>query len=297
MADANTVHTPPSCRTSRNLSGRVPGVPPRKALFFGFQNALRRAIQTRYHQVKGFYNRSKKTKLLSAQLPKELHNRLDSLIARDIAALLWRTKTTIPIPQSVTFELKQLHQHLADITRPWSISIGHVVPRVPQFTSLGDACRMGGGAFCHELKFWFDIVWSPQTRALFDEGRIHINLLEFTVVLLQLAAAIVRSEDTPAITSMPPLSKLLIRTDNSPSRNWAHKYRLAPSEANYLSVYMHRSSSELNLLSPATMWQALTTPSLTLYRAPLNLSHILIVANRFFARSRGSSLITFSTQV
>ena len=72
---------------------------PGRALFFGFQNALRRAIQYRYHQVKGYYNRDKQTKILSAQLPKDLHNRLDNLIARDIAALLWRTKTKIDNPQ------------------------------------------------------------------------------------------------------------------------------------------------------------------------------------------------------
>jgi hypothetical protein len=211
---------------------------PGRALFFGFQNALRRAIQSRFHQVKAFYNRAKKTKLLSAQLPKDLHTRMDSLIARDIAALLWRTKTAIPIPPSVTHELHQLHQHLADTTRPWSISIGHVVPRDPQFTSLGDACGTGGGAFCHELEYWFDILWSTETRTAFVAGQIHINLLEFVVVLLQLAAAVTRAEEAQPITPMPPLSKLLIRTDNSPSRNWAHKVS-ARSERGQLFVSLY----------------------------------------------------------
>ena len=114
-------------------------------LFFGFQNSLCRAIQSRFYQVKAFLNRTKETKLLSTQLPKGLHHRLDSLIARDIAALPWQTKTAIAIPPSVTHKIKALHPHLADTTRPLAISIGHVVPRDPQFTSIGDACGIGGG--------------------------------------------------------------------------------------------------------------------------------------------------------
>ena len=211
---------------------------PGRALFFGFQNALRRAIQNRYHQVKGYYNRDKQTKILSAQLPKDLHTRLDNLIARDIAALLWRTKTKIDIPKPVSHELQQLHALLNNPTINWSISIGHVIPRDAQFTSLGDACGTGGGAFCHELKYWFDILWSPRVRKAFDTGTIHINLLEFAVVLIQLAAAITRSEEPIPIVAMPPLSKLLIRTDNSPSKNWAHKVS-AKSERGQLLVSLY----------------------------------------------------------
>jgi len=55
--------------------------------------------------------------------------------------------------------------------------------------------------------------------------------MEFTVVILQLAAVITIMEEhelQPSIaakfpTGIPKLAKLLIRTDNSPSQNWAHK--------------------------------------------------------------------------
>ena len=109
-------------------------------MFFGFQNALLRTIRERYHKVKGYYSRQNKLQRLSMQLPKHLHHRLDSLIARDMAALIWKTKTIIPLPAPVQFELENLYSILADAQRPWSISIGHVVPRDAQFTSLGDAC-------------------------------------------------------------------------------------------------------------------------------------------------------------
>ena len=224
---------------------------PGRVLFFGFQNALRRAIQARYHQVKGYYNRTKQTKMLEAQLPKDLHTRIDNLIARDMAALLWRTKSAISIPLSVTNELRQLHEHLADPSRDWSISIGHVVPREPQFTSIGDACGIGGGAFCHELRFWFDVIWSEKVQSYFVAGKIHINLLEFIVVLIQLAAAITRAEE-PAGSDipMPPLSMLLLRTDNSPSRNWAHKIS-ARSERGQLFVSVYAALLERTTLTVA----------------------------------------------
>ena len=83
-------------------------------------------------------------------------------------------------------------------------------------------------------------MWSEKTQQQFVSGKIHINILEFIVVLLQLAAAIVKYETQPAETSMQPLSKLLIRTDNSPSRNWAHKVS-AKSERGqlFVSLYAH----------------------------------------------------------
>jgi hypothetical protein len=212
-----------------------------RAMFFGFQNAMRRAIQSRYHQVKGFYRRKQKLQHLSNQLPKDLHHRLDSLIARDIASLIWKTKTRIELTAPIQFEISQLHSLIADHNYPWSISIGHVIPRDPQFTSHGDACPIGGGAFSHELEYWFDVVWSDRTRQLFDAGQVHINVLEFIIVLLQLAAAITRDRDGFQVTELHPirpLHKLLIRSDNSPSCNWAHKVS-AKSERGQLFVSMY----------------------------------------------------------
>lgn len=210
-----------------------------RATFFSFQNSLCRAIQQRFHQVKGYYNRSCKEGEFKAQLPKDLHHRLDRLIARDMATLLWRTKTPIPIPPPVTYELKALHRQFSDFSRPWSISIGHVVPRDAQFTSLGDACGTGGGAYCHDLEYWFDVIWSPLTRQQFNAGSIHINILEFVVVILQLAAAITRAEEDGKQYNIQPLSKLLIRTDNSPSRNWAQHKVSAKSERGQLFVSIY----------------------------------------------------------
>ena len=209
-----------------------------RASFFSFQNAMRRAIWQRYHQVKGYYQRHHRRQHFASLLPENLHGRLESLTSREMAALLWKSNTLISLSEAVLFELHQLYSHLADTNRPGSISIAHIIPRDAQFTSLGDACGTGGGAFCHKLQYWFDIVWTPATRSAFLAGDIHINILEFIVVIIQLVACITRAEQSGNPFRIQPLSKVLIRTDNSPTRNWAHKAS-AKSERGQLLVSVY----------------------------------------------------------
>jgi hypothetical protein len=148
-----------------------------------------------------------------------------------MAALLWATSTKTKVTVPLQHELRQIHAHMRNCTVPWEMKIAHVIPRDPQITSIGDACLTGGGAYCTELSYWFDIIWSAKTKESLENKVLHINLLEFTVVILQLAAVITCIEEPqlhPQIQQVfpqgiPDLAKLLIRTDNSPSQNWAHK--------------------------------------------------------------------------
>jgi len=217
-----------------------------RTLFFAFQNALRRALQTKFYQVRGYYYRQNKRKQLQLQLPKHLHSRIDALIARDMAQLLWSSQSKIKLTKQVQREIQNLHAHLANTTIPWEICIGHTVKRDSQFVSLGDACLSGGGAYCTHLEYWFDIIWSETTQKQLHAKFLHINVMEFIVVILQLAAAITIAEEPnlyePLQTKYPhgiqPLMQLLIRTDNSPSQNWAHKVS-AKSERGQLFVSIY----------------------------------------------------------
>ena len=94
-------------------------------------------------------------------------------------------------------ELTQVYEHLRDQSKPWEMQIGHVIPcdATGTFTSIGDACTTGGGAFCDVLHYWFDTIWSPKTRVALVNNEIHINVMEFVVVLLQLAAVITLAEE------------------------------------------------------------------------------------------------------
>jgi hypothetical protein len=123
MVDSQDTYHPPSRRASWYTS--LPMLPePTPLTFFGFQNALRSVIQSGFHQVKGFYNRTKKTKLLSlcnlyagcrgvewAQtsssqryLSTFLRNRFQHAYAFTLADVLWLTESSSPvsIPAAIT---------------------------------------------------------------------------------------------------------------------------------------------------------------------------------------------------
>ena len=66
ILEAATLHGTLADASRANRQGRT--------LFFSFQNALRRAIQTRFNHVRGYYSRQKKQKTFAAQLPSHLHH-------------------------------------------------------------------------------------------------------------------------------------------------------------------------------------------------------------------------------
>ena len=146
------------------------------------------------------------------------------------------------------------------------ICSGHTVKRDSQFTSLGDACFSGGGAYCTHLEYWFDIIWSETTRKCLHDKILHINVMEFIVVILQLAAVITITEGTklyqPLQSKYPngiqPLTQLLIRTDNSPRKIGLTKCRQNQKGGNYSLAYTLTSSNAQTLLL-----FAITLPELT----------------------------------
>ena len=248
ILEAATLHGTLADASRANRQGRT--------LFFGFQNALRKTIQTRFHQIRGYNKRNGKVRKYKAELPKHLHHRIDAMIAREMAALLWSQKVKVPITPAVRSELTNIHNLLADPFYKWEMQIGNVIPRDPQFISFGDACLTAGGAFCDTLEFWFDIHWSTTTKQAITNEKIHINLLEFTVVIIQLAAVISIMEEQALVPSVaakfpngiPKLAKLLIRTDNSPSQNWAHKVS-ARSEQGQQLVHIYAAMLERTSLA------------------------------------------------
>jgi hypothetical protein len=224
ILEAATLHGTLADASRANRQGRT--------LFIGFRNALWKAIQTRFHQFRGFNKRQGKIRKYQVDLLKHLHHCIDAMIARDMAALLWSQKVKVPITQAVRGELTALYNLIANPLYKWEMHIGHVIPRNPQFTSFGDACLTAGGAFCDTLEYWFNIQWSVKTKKATADNTIHITLLEFAVVIIQLAAVITITEEPELIPSvaekflngiLPTLAKPLICTDNSPSQNWAHK--------------------------------------------------------------------------
>jgi hypothetical protein len=230
--------------TLNNLSEICRWARPR---FFALQQDVRRALRARYLAAAHWRtHHATQIETWRVDLTDALLHRLEPLIQREMASLLWRMRQTIPVSPFVRRKLKYLHNYVRTPTNPWAISIGHLIPREHTFTTTGDASNLGGGAYCEDLLFWFSLIWSPEIRRRMSlhkkhADRIHINCLEFAVALLQLVAVITRLEAAvpgelgPVFPQgSPDVPVLLCRTDNMSTKSWANKVSSALPHAHGL---------------------------------------------------------------
>jgi hypothetical protein len=189
-------------------------------------------------------------------LPKNLERRLVPLIARDKAALLWQSNSKFENPLHVRKDLALIHGWLCDPTVLWEKSIAHWIPRDPTFVSVGDASQVAGGALSEELRFWFDVQWTDRVQRGCKlppkhPDFIHINVLEFVVVLLQLAACIVALETDYAKSvcgdTLPQIPHLLSWTDSMVSKSWSNRLTTTSPKAQPLLGILSRLLQRNNI--------------------------------------------------
>ena len=206
--------------------------------FFSLQNGVRVILHGRYKIISRIFDRSGRTATLRRQLPGSLVSHLHSILARDKAQLLWATKQRYLVTPEISASLQHLLAYTTTAADPWDVPLGLIVPRNHHVSSRGDASFVGGGAYCSGFRFWFDIAWSrrtikgaTRTKQSSDEY-VHINALEFIVVILQFAAIITRLEDCeqghsdPAIyfpNGVPSIPVWLVESDNMVSVAWERK--------------------------------------------------------------------------
>jgi hypothetical protein len=206
-----------------------------RPLFFALQNAIRFELRRRYHILKRRYGTSKRIASLERDLTPALLHRLDTLIARDKAQILWSSRAMIAMTINIRNSLNIILSSLLDPLHHWAQPIGFIILRDPHFTSLGDASGRAGGAYNAFLMFWFDIIWSARVRRSIalpstHPDYVHINSLEFIVVILQVAAVVVRldslsTEQRTALfpSGIPAQPILLCLTDNTAAEKWSNK--------------------------------------------------------------------------
>lgn len=124
---------------------------------------------------------------------------------------------------------------VSESDQPWEVPLGMITPREPHFWSQGDASHVGGGTHCPGLKFWFDIAWTRPVRLGVKmkssaSGCVHINSLEFIVVILQLMeihVGLLSLSEEAALEHFPKGSPnvpvWLGETDNSVSKSWENR--------------------------------------------------------------------------
>jgi hypothetical protein len=183
---------------------------------------------------------------LREQLPESLLQRCDALIARDKAMLLWSSRQTIPISKELCENLQMIHAVLADPLVQWAAPIAHLIPRDHHFETIGDASTLGGGAHCQKLEYWLDVVWSDKVSqatklAPSHHDFVHINCLEFIVVILQVAAAIEFFKDANSLClrhyfpkAVPAHPIMLCQTDNTSAMAWTNRLSAASPKSQSL---------------------------------------------------------------
>jgi hypothetical protein len=205
-----------------------------QSYFLCLQNSIRTALHQRYHQAKAFVGRKGRTAQLTAKQTKALQSQIAPLVAKEIAAMIWNSWSKIRTTPTICNTLGLLRDYLANPANPWEISIGHVIKREPTFVSFSDASNEAGGAFCADLQFWFNIHWNEKIRkgrklSSRNPNYIHINCLEFVVVVIQIAAVLTRLQDLPPEVlatfpdGIPEIPVLLTWTDNTATWKWAQK--------------------------------------------------------------------------
>jgi hypothetical protein len=216
--------------------------------YFTIQNTLRRKMLQRHAQILFYKNRQQRSKQMATKLPSTLLSRLKSLVSREIAQDLWNWKQSIPKSTDLHRDLLAIQQSLR--TEQWEIFIPQMIPRDPHFHSVGDASTLAGGAVSQDLHYWFVVFWSDRIRAGTKmspnhKDYIHINCLEFLVVLLQVVATIVRLESTipEALaarwpTGFPAFPVLRSETDNTATKKWTNRVTTTSARAHWLvSLY------------------------------------------------------------
>ena len=203
--------------------------------FFALQNEFRRILKAAYYIALRIWKRKGMDTQLAKKLPAYLFNRFKSLLDREFASLLWRSRSRSNITTDLRDCLTLLRDFLADPANSWAAPIAFIVDRDPHAVSLGDASEYGGGGHCTRLKFWFDIIWSPAMRRAIKlptdhPEYVHINCLEFIIVILQLAAFTVRLRTLPPATlqqiypnGTPAMPVLFCYTDNTSAKCWANR--------------------------------------------------------------------------
>jgi len=94
------------------------------------------------------------------------------------------------------------HVDLANGSNSWAAPIASIVPHAHTAETYGNASGIAGGGWSWDLCFWFTMDWSPEVlhchnlQALYD-NYIHINSLEFSMCIVQVAAIIVHLQTMP----------------------------------------------------------------------------------------------------
>jgi hypothetical protein len=160
---------------------------------------------------------------------------------------LWHSKAKCSLTNDCREDLRIIRQLLRDTSVDWSTPIAVLVPRTPHYQLYGDASRLAGAAYCMRLQYWFIVQWSSAVctglqKHRSDPGFVHINSLEFIVLILQVVATLVALSDPSVVqATLSLLSRsfrfilTILRQKHGPAN-----FVPGPMLARICSVFMQR---------------------------------------------------------
>ena len=184
---------------------------------------MRTVLNQRYSALKFYEARKRIQRTIEDKLPADLRYRLSGLVATEVAARLWKSKTSIPMSEKAKKAVTGLLSYASNPSFRWSGSIGHMIDRDPDFTGYGDASLTAGGGYNNDMRFYFLLFWGPRFTRGFALASDHpdfrhINDMEFVVIIVQLAAIITRIRESNWSGLAPIVD---IWSDNTSSSAWA----------------------------------------------------------------------------
>jgi hypothetical protein len=205
-----------------------------KLYSYNIVNQLRWILNVRYRQLVQGRDKSFADRIGAPS--KGMQKRLDQLIARAKAKVLWQNHGMYEISGDVRRDLQFLFTYLSDRSNPWSMSIGHFIKRAPIGCSYGDASTgRGMGFYSPTHKFYCVMVWSDELRRAIHHKNhttaVHINQLEMVAYIMQLAAVVTAiqhpdqlpNEVAVRLRNCPTAPQWLVYVDNMTTKFWGEK--------------------------------------------------------------------------
>ena len=188
-----------------------------RAQLFVLENLLRELIRARFIQAKRSPTLRKQIEEKQNRLPPALFHRMKSIEAIDEAAYVYSNHMKVIILKTVTSRICILFKYLTQ-NEPWECPIGHIVPRIPTWTSYGDACEQCIGLFIESEKVFYILPYTKALKARIDANEIHVNNLEY--IALHLAKILVQLLYSLHPERYPPSPCHDAKGDNTPSVGW-----------------------------------------------------------------------------
>ena len=151
--------------------------------------------------------------------------------SKRVARVIWDCRSATFISREVCDELHfLLHVFRHPEIYKWQSPIRFLIPAKGDYHVYQDSCNEDAGGFCQSLTFYWYLRWPEdiyhRTSTFSEKGDsstyISINMLEYSAMIIGLAATILAWEALPA-THRPATPIVLLWTDNTTARSWTHK--------------------------------------------------------------------------